>query len=106
MIQLCKQLSIAPTFYSTFGPLSFLELQHAGALKTPSLLEHDVINWIAKKHGKSPGQVLLRWCTQRGIAVIPKSNNPQRAKDNLDNESFDLEQQDIDDIMALNKGIR
>lgn len=60
---------------SSLGPASWIEINHELALKTPSLLDHDTITTIAKRHGKSSAQILLRWATQRGIAVIPKSNN-------------------------------
>lgn len=39
---------------------------------------------IAKKYAKSPSQVLLRFLIQYGVAVIPKSINPERIKQNLD----------------------
>jgi Aldo/keto reductases, related to diketogulonate reductase len=38
---------------------------------------------VAKKHGKSPAQILLRHIVQRGIAAIPKSTNPERIHQNL-----------------------
>jgi diketogulonate reductase-like aldo/keto reductase len=37
----------------------------------------------AKKHGKTPAQILLRHIVQRGIAAIPKSTNPERIRQNL-----------------------
>lgn len=91
---------------SSFGPQSFLEIEHAGALDTPSLLEHPTIKAIADAHSKSPAQVLLRWSTQRGIAVIPKSNNPDRAKQNLEHVNFDLTEDEIKQISGLNKNLR
>jgi D-xylose reductase len=106
VVSLAKTLGLAITAYSSFGPQSFLELQHAGALETPSLLEHPTIAEIAKKHNKTSAQVLLRWSTQRGIAIIPKSTNPGRAKANLESVAFDLTEEDLKAISALNKGIR
>lgn len=82
------------------------QLVLSGALKTSSLLEHDVITRIAKKHGKTPGQVLLRSATQRDIAVIPKSNKAERLQENLDNEKFDLEEQELKEILALDINLR
>ncbi|KAE8099100.1 hypothetical protein FH972_017108 [Carpinus fangiana] len=47
-------------------------------------LVHDqTVERIAKKLNKSPGQVLVRWAIQRGTSVIPKSNNPDRIKENI-----------------------
>ena len=48
----------------------------------------------------------MRWATQRGLAVIPKSNDPRRMIQNLDVNSFDLTKKEIDDISSLNRGLR
>lgn len=54
------------------------------SLDIPSLLENPVVVKIAKKHNKTPAQVLLRNVVQKGIAAIPKSTNPERIKQNID----------------------
>jgi diketogulonate reductase-like aldo/keto reductase len=43
-----------------------------------------VVGEIAKKHGKSPSQVLLKFLIQLGVAVIPKSTNPNRIRQNFE----------------------
>lgn len=106
LLKLCKERGIAVTAYSSFGPLSFVELNMQKAKDTPMLFDHDVIKSIADAHGKTPAQVLLRWSTQRGVAVIPKSNNQSRLAQNLDVCSFDLKQDEIEKISALDKGLR
>jgi len=104
LVQLAKILGIAVTAYSSFGPQSYLEI---GIDKgVPSLLEHDVVNDIAKAHKKTAAQVLLRWATQRGIAIIPKTNNSDRLAANLQCDTFDLSQSDIKKISALNISLR
>ena len=50
--------------------------------------------------------MLLRWATQRGIAVIPKSNNPDRLNLNLNVNDFDLSKEDLQEISKLDKGLR
>jgi D-xylose reductase len=106
IIALAEQRGIAVTAYSSFGPQSFLELGHTLAQSVDLLLEADLITTIAKAHGKTPAQVLLRWATQRGIAVIPKSNNPQRLAENLNHIDFDLTPEELEKISALNVGLR
>jgi D-xylose reductase len=106
LVDYAQREGIAITAYSSFGPLSFLELQVTKAENTPPLFEHETIKSIAAKHGKTPAQVLLRWATQRNIAVIPKSNNPARLAQNLDVVGFDLESTEIEAISALDKGLR
>ncbi|SCZ96472.1 BZ3500_MvSof-1268-A1-R1_Chr8-2g10215 [Microbotryum saponariae] len=107
MLKLAQEtLGMAVTAYSSLGPQSFLELDHPGAVKTPSLLEHDVIKKIASKHGKGEGQVLFRWATQRNVAIIPKSNNDNRAEANLASVEFDLDDEDLKAIEKLDIGLR
>lgn len=101
-----KAENIAVTAYSTFGPLSFVELDWDKAKDTPKLFEHKTITSIAAAHQRTPAQVILRWCTQRGVAVIPKSNSAHRLNDNLTNTEFDLTEEEIESISGLNKNIR
>ncbi|KAI5807625.1 NADP-dependent oxidoreductase domain-containing protein [Peziza echinospora] len=106
LIDLAKAEGIAITGYSSFGPQSFRELEWQKAYDTPTLFEHAAITTIAKKHGKTPAQVLLRWATQRGLAVIPKSNSQHRLLENLDVTSFDLTEEEIASISALDRHLR
>jgi len=106
LIKLAEAEGIAVTAYSSFGPQSFVELGWDKAKDTPVLFEHSVVVDAAKKHGKTPAQVLLRWATQRGIAVIPKSNNQGRLQQNLEVTEFDLEKSEIDAISALDRNLR
>jgi len=79
-----------------------MERAHA----TQLLFDHPVIKKAADAHSKTPAQILLRWSTQRGIAVIPKSNNQGRLQQNLDVTSWDLKDQELKEISALNEGLR
>ena len=106
LLDLCKSRGIAVTAYSSFGPQSFLELNMQSAHDTPLLFDHPTIKSIADKHSKTPAQVLLRWATQRGIAVIPKSNNQNRLAQNLDVCNFDLAKDEIESITGLDKDLR
>ncbi|KAI4155702.1 MAG: hypothetical protein LQ340_000817 [Diploschistes diacapsis] len=106
LIQLAHSNGIAVTAYSSFGPQSFLELDMQQAKDTPPLLEHPAIKRIAESHSKTPAQVLLRWATQRNIAVIPKSNSQSRLAQNLDVESFDMDEAELEDVSGLNQGLR
>ncbi|KAJ5746632.1 hypothetical protein N7520_011814 [Penicillium odoratum] len=102
LVDYAQKQGLAVTAYSSFGPLSFLELNLKDAHGTKPLFEHS----IADKHGRTPAQVLLRWATQRKIAVIPKSNSPTRLAQNLAVNDFDLEASEIEAISALDKGLR
>lgn len=63
-----------------------------------------VLTRIAAKHGKSAAQVILRWNVQQGIAVIPKSVHRERLEENLDVWDFTLDEDDLAQIAALDKG--
>lgn len=106
LVEWVQSKGIAITAYSSFGPQSFLELNHKGALKIPGLFEHEDVAGIAKKHDKTPAQVLLRWATQRGIAVIPKSNKTERLVQNLGVNDFTLTEEELATIAELDIGLR
>ena len=61
---------------------------------------------VARRLGKSPAQVVLRWHIQRGDVVIPKSVTPSRMKENFELFDFRLDPGDIEAIDALDRGER
>ncbi|HVW43783.1 MAG TPA: aldo/keto reductase [Amycolatopsis sp.] len=65
------------------------------------LLEHEVLTTIARKHGKTPAQVVLRWHIEMGLVAIPKSATPQRIRENIGIFDFELDAQDIAGIATL-----
>ncbi len=71
-----------------------------------SLLGDRTIVEIAKRHGRTPAQVVLRWHTQLGLVPIPKSSNPDRIRENAAIFDFDLADDEIGAISALNTGVR
>ncbi|GHA42890.1 oxidoreductase [Streptomyces tauricus] len=70
------------------------------------LLEVPAIVAIARKHDRTPAQVVLRWHLQLGNVVIPKSVTPSRIKENIDVFGFTLDAEDIAAISALDEGRR
>ncbi|KAA6415423.1 MAG: NAD(P)H-dependent D-xylose reductase xyl1 [Lasallia pustulata] len=106
LVKFAQDQGIAVTAYSSFGPQSFLELDMQEAKDAPLLFDHPTIKSIADKHGKTPAQVLLRWATQRNVAVIPKSNNQGRLAQNLDVTSFDLSESEMGEVNGINKNLR
>ncbi len=63
-----------------------------------------VLTELAKKHGKTPAQILLRWNVQQGVIVIPKSVHRERMEENLAIWDFTLDKEDMEKIAALDKG--
>jgi len=106
LVKLAQANDMAVTAYSSFGPQSFLELEMQRAKDTPLLFDNKIVQNIADKHDKTPAQILLRWATQRNIAVIPKSNNQSRLQQNLDVTSFNLSKSELEEISGLNQHLR
>jgi diketogulonate reductase-like aldo/keto reductase len=61
---------------------------------------------IAARHGRSPAQVMLRWHLQQGRSAIPKSTRPARIAENFDIFGFELADEEISAIDALDTGVR
>jgi len=106
LIDFVKKEGITVTAYSSFGPTGYVEMDLEHAIQAPHLFQNSVIKQISKAHGKSPPQVLLRWSTQQGIAVIPKSDTVPMLLENLDAKGFDLSQEEIKKIDGLNLNMR
>lgn len=64
------------------------------------IVRDPVIQEIARRLGRTPGQVVLRWLVQQDVVVIPKTANPDRAAENLQIFDFALEAEDMDRIFA------
>jgi 2,5-diketo-D-gluconate reductase A len=71
-----------------------------------AVLEEPTLVDIAKRHERTPAQVTLRWALQRGDIVFPKSVNRHRMEENFDLFGFELSQDEIDQISALNRDER
>jgi 2,5-diketo-D-gluconate reductase A len=61
---------------------------------------------IARRVGKTPAQVVLRWHIERGDIVFPKSITPARIRENIDIFDFELSGEDVEAISALNRNER
>ncbi len=70
------------------------------------VLDDPVITQIAEAHGRTPGQVVIRWHVQLGNVVIPKSVTPERIEQNLDVLGFELSADEMAAIEALDAGTR
>ncbi|WP_321437776.1 aldo/keto reductase [uncultured Bacteroides sp.] len=66
-----------------------------------NIFKNELLISIAKKYEKSVAQIILRWLTQRGIVVIPKSTHKERIVENFNIFDFELAQEDMDAIVAL-----
>lgn len=79
------------------GWAPFAEGQH-------DIFTNDVLSRVAESHGKSVGQVVLRWHFQKGIVAIPKSVRKERIEENFDVFDFELSGDDMAQIAGLDTG--
>lgn len=79
---------------------AYSPLAHGHGIDNPTLAE------IAKKHGKSPAQIMLRWCVQSGFVTLPKSVTPDRIAANIDLFDFELDDDDLAKIKPLDRVLR
>ena len=101
MLDFCRANNIHLTAYAPLG-----SADRPDRLKVdgePILLEDPVINAIAKKHKASPAQILIAWSMQRNVAVIPKSANPDRIKQNFAAAHITLSAEDMAEIKKLDR---
>lgn len=71
-----------------------------GLLDVPTVLA------IARKHGRTAAQIVLRWHLQLGNVAIPKSVTPSRIKENFELSGFELDAEDLAALAALDSGTR
>ena len=74
--------------------------------QVPCLLEDEVIKKIAEHYARTPAQILIRFHLERGLCVIPKSQDPIRLAQNLDSLNFSLQPEDMDKLLQLNRNFR
>jgi diketogulonate reductase-like aldo/keto reductase len=87
LLDACEQQGVALEAYSPLG--------------TGRHLDDETVGRIAEGVGRTPAQVLLRWCLQQGVPVIPKSTHRERIAENAQIFDFLLSEQDIADLDGL-----
>lgn len=83
-----------------------IQLQAWSPLMRNKALEIDKLTELAAKYNVSVAQLILRWDVQQGIATIPKTTNKSRMFENLDIFNFEIAQEDMQAINALNQNAR
>ena len=89
LLDSCRQNGIAVEAYSPLG-----RGRH---------LASDTVVRIARRHERTPAQVLLRWCIERSIPVIPKSTHRERIAENAEVFDFVLSAEDLAELDALDR---
>ena len=104
MLEFCSSNSIHITAYAPLG-----SADRPSRLKVegePVLLKDPTISRIAEHHNVTPAQVLISWAIHRQTAVIPKSVNSERLRQNLNAGEVSLTQEDMQEIAGLDRNRR
>ncbi len=92
---LFRLLAEQGTHMQAWSPLTAGRTQLAG---------NEVLKDIARRHGRTPCQIALRFLVEQGISVIPKARSRQHLQENLAVLDFSLDEQDMARLRALDKG--
>jgi diketogulonate reductase-like aldo/keto reductase len=92
LLEYCREKGIAVEAYSP--------LAHAKSK------DNAVIQKIADKHGKSYAQIMLRWCLQKDLVILPKSKTPSRIAENIDIFNFELDDDDMKQLEEQDQDMR
>nr|CAD7258538.1 unnamed protein product [Timema shepardi] len=105
LVAFCKALDVTICAYSPLGSPGMRIKMHKGdPSKVEMPLTDPVVLKLAKKYNKTPSQILIRHSIQRGVVVIPKSNNPERLKQNIQVFDFTLSPEDVYELDFLDRG--
>ena len=108
LIRFAEAHGVHVTAFSPLGSAGYVEMgwttEDEGAINEP------VVREAAARRGATPGQILLRWATQRGTSAIPKTTKEERLVENIavfdETRGFDLTPEEMAAIEALNRGKR
>ncbi|HEY1819849.1 MAG TPA: aldo/keto reductase [Trebonia sp.] len=89
LVEACRRHGIVPEAYSPLG--------------TGRHLANRQVTEIAARAGRTPAQVLLRWCLQHGVPIIPKSTHRERIAENSSVFDFTLSDQDMAALDGLDR---
>jgi 2,5-diketo-D-gluconate reductase A len=95
---------IAPVAYSSLAPLSTWRVGQTSAKTEEMNGENIVFTAMAAKYGVTEAQLLLRWGIQNGYAVLPKSLNQDRMRENLNLFSFSIDEHDMNSLAQMDRG--
>ncbi len=83
-----------------------IQVEAYAPLARAQRMDHPVLRRIAGAHGKTPAQVLVRWCIQHDLVVIPKSVHRKRIEENAQVFDFELTPGDLAALDVLDEGLR
>lgn len=104
LVAYMRRAGIAPSAYSSLAPLSTWRTGQTSAKTSQMVSDGAVFAELAKKYGVTEAQFLLGWGVQNGYAVLPKSLNADRMRQNLNLDGFVIDQADLASIRTMDRG--
>lgn len=110
LVRYLESHGIAPIAYSSLVPLSTWrsapghDSAKTAAMKSDSASAESPFKRMAQKYGVTEAQLLLRWGIQSGYAVLPKSTNPARMRENADLFRFSIDAGDMAELAKMDRG--
>jgi D-xylose reductase len=101
LLRFCHDAAIVVTAFSPLGAASYFSLGMAEPGE--SVLENEVVRELAHRHARTPAQIVLRWGVQRGTAIVPKTKQIDRLKENLALFDFQLTEREMQALRGLNR---
>ncbi|MDQ0457318.1 aldo/keto reductase [Rhizobium paknamense] len=105
VVPVINQIELHPDFqqkeHRAFHEKHQIVTQSWSPLGQGKILDNSVIGGIAKRYGKTPAQVIIRWHIDNGLVVIPKSVTPSRIEENFKVFDFALSAEDMAEIAKL-----
>jgi diketogulonate reductase-like aldo/keto reductase len=109
LVPAINQIEIHPFLYDReliqYCESKTIEVEAYSPLTKGRRIHDPSITTIARKHGKTPAQVFIRWCLEHDWIVLPKSRRLERIKENSEVFDFSLSQEDLQELDSLNENL-
>jgi diketogulonate reductase-like aldo/keto reductase len=97
IISYCKERGVQLEAFATFGTTK------KNPVASTELFGNEIIANLAKKYGKTPSQIILRWVIEQGISVVPKARSSKHLEENINVFDFELTTEEVESIDSLNQ---
>ena len=110
VVPMVNQVEFSPFLYQKqlldYCEKNKIQVEAYSPLTQGAKLNHPTIQQIAKKHGKTPAQVLIRWSLQHNLVTIPKSVREERIRENSQVFDYNLTSEDMRVLDSLDENFR
>jgi len=105
IMPVCNQIEVNPFVFrkATLDYFSSYDIQMVAykPLGRGKYLQHPLVVELSEKYQTSPAQLLIKWCLQHKLVVLPRSSNADRIQQNIQLDGFTIEKRDMDRLNEL-----